>query len=491
MDKRSSRVILAAMAVAMLTLSACTSVVNGTPAAGVAPNSALTVIGDTAGPLDTTVKNALSDVFAFWKQNYPRVSAGKAFPALKGGLYSVDGFQVLQERTVRGPAAKNACIAGDPGFIIDNAAFCSLDDSVIWDRAPDHLISALLAKYGPLMVALVFAHEMGHAIQYRLGILRDHSLATIDIESQADCAAGAFLGSVLKGSSAHFRATPADIDRALLGYLQVRDPTPVAESQISHGNGFDRLNAVDDGLLHGATFCYAKNYFDRQFTERPFLRAADYQSGGNEPLDAVLNPNNTAHDPSAGGLQPDLNRFWTNAATSIGKKWAAVRTAVATRPPCAGGSSTQFGYCPADNTVYYNPGFAARAYNSLNGHTIDDSNANVTIVDNQPADFALGSLFALAWGMAVRHQLFGASLDDKDALLAAACYSGAYAKDVNRATNDDGKHPFLLSPPDMDEAASAMFTLVGLDQAFGARGTTGLQRVQSFVTGYAGGLSVC
>jgi hypothetical protein len=36
-----------------------------------------------------------------------------------------------------------------------------------------------------------------------------------------------------------------------------------------------------------------------------------------------------------------------------------------------------------------------------------------------------------------------------------------------------------------------MLNLVALDKAYGARGTTGLQRVQAFVKGYNGGLSVC
>jgi hypothetical protein len=36
-----------------------------------------------------------------------------------------------------------------------------------------------------------------------------------------------------------------------------------------------------------------------------------------------------------------------------------------------------------------------------------------------------------------------------------------------------------------------MLNLVGLDSTYGARGTTGLQRIQSFVKGYQGGLSVC
>jgi hypothetical protein len=43
----------------------------------------------------------------------------------------------------------------------------------------------------------------------------------------------------------------------------------------------------------------------------------------------------------------------------------------------------------------------------------------------------------------------------------------------------------------MDEATSAMLNLVGDAATYGARGTTGLQRIQSFVKGYNGGLSVC
>jgi predicted metalloprotease len=78
-------------------------------------------------------------------------------------------------------------------------------------------------------------------------------------------------------------------------------------------------------------------------------------------------------------------------------------------------------------------------------------------------------------------------LDDKPALLAASCYSGAYAKSVN-VNNANG---FALSPPDMDEAATAAMTLVGHQEAFGDRGTTGLDRIDSFTMGYFGDLPAC
>jgi hypothetical protein len=486
---RGSKSIAAIVALAALTLSGCATVIDGKPAAVVAPNSSLKVVGDSGSSFDTTVKNALSDVVTFWTANFPAISGGKSLPPLKGGFYSIDGASVVDTGKVTGPAAKEGCVADQPDFIVDNAAYCRVDDSIVWDRNPDHLIGVLSDKYGTLMVAMAFAHEFGHALQQRLGIFNQRR-TTIDTESQADCAAGAFMGQVMAGKAAHFRATPAQLDLALNGFLQVRDPTPVSSAQISHGNGFDRVSAIGDGMQHGPTFCYSPSYFNRQFTERPFTDQSDYVSGGNETLAQVLDPRpNDGKGNGGGGLQPDLNRFWTAAAKSTGKTWKDVSIAEADHPKCGAAATSEFGYCPDDNTVYYSSSFASVAYDSLTSIKIDRTTGNVTLVTGQPADYALGELFAMAWGLAVRHQLFNRTIDDKDALLAAACYSGAYAKDINIAPNT--QHLFTLSPPDMDEATFAMLNLVGEERAFGARGTTGLQRVQSFVKGYQGGLSVC
>ncbi|MGI8761195.1 MAG: hypothetical protein ACR2LF_07870 [Jatrophihabitantaceae bacterium] len=483
----------AAALAALTVLSACSSLVAGKPITPPkAPNAQLAVHGDSGSAFDTTTKNSLSDVMAFWRTNYPKLSGGKALPPLKGGLYSVDGADVLQTKKVTGPAAQEACIQRDPTFIVDNAAFCLLDDSIVWDRDPLHLVGVLMQKYGPLTNALVFAHEFGHAIQYRLKIDTGNTLPTIDIESQADCAAGAFMAAALASQAPHYHPSAADLDGAINGLLQVRDSTPNPGAPLSHGNGFDRVSAIDDGLLHGVTFCYSPSYFNRTFTERPYVTDQDYLSGGNECLEQVTNAGAPPADPTAcaggGGLQPDLNRFWTAAATSIHKSWTDVKIAEAPHPKCGSSSSaSEFGYCPTDNTVYFSTSFAHQAYYSLTTKKINPTNGNVTLIDNQPADFALGALFAIGWGLAVRHQLFNRGIVDQNALLSAICYTGAYAKNVNSAT----KTGFALSPPDMDEATSAVLNLVGLDKAFGSRGTTGLQRVQSFVKGYGGGLSVC
>jgi hypothetical protein len=165
-----------------------------------------------------------------------------------------------------------------------------------------------------------------------------------------------------------------------------------------------------------------------------------------------------------------------------------VAIAEASTPKCDPGGSSRFGYCSAGNTVYYDHPFAVQAYYSLPALSVNPRTARVQVVEHQPADFALGTLFAIGWGMAARHQFFNAPTDDRAGLLAAVCYTGSYAKSINVA-HPTGK--FALSPPDMDEATYAILNLVGQPQAYGARGTTGLQRIQSFVRGYFGDLSSC
>ncbi len=470
---------------AALLLTGCASVVTGHPRLGNAPDATLDVHGDSGGQFDTTVKNALSDVTDFWKEEYPKISGGHALSPLKGGYWSVDGLQVAQTKDA-GAARAEGCIAHDPSFIVDNGAFCTLDDSIAWDRAPTHLFAKLADRYSSLMVALIFAHEFGHAIQYRLGTFDKH-LPTIDTESQADCAAGAWAAYALEGKAAHFRdTTPQKIDDALAGFLNGRDQTPGTFEDVpgGHGNGFDRLSAVADGIDKGAAYCYSDGYFNsRQFTERPFRDAQEYGKGDNTPIDEVLAPSADNY------FVKDLNRFWTAAAQTVDKTFTPVQIAEASHPPCA--ASSEFGYCPDDNTVYYNTAFARQAYNSLPDVSGHANTGNIELLFNQPGDFALGVLFAIGWGMAVRHQLFNGSVGDHDALVSAICYTGAYAKDVNVDPTTHPDKDITLSPADLDEATSSMLTQVDRPAAFGARGTSGLDRIQAFVKGYRGGLSVC
>ena len=484
--RRWARIVAIAVS-AVLTLAGCAVVLDGHASLGNAPNANIAVKGSDNGHFDTVTKNALSDIEAFWTTQFPKISGGRALPPLKGGFYSVDGLKVAETGKLTGPVRFNACAKKTTAFVIDNGAFCIMDDSISWDRAPTHLFAQLAKKYGDLLIALIFAHEFGHAISYRMGVFNTPH-PTVDTESQADCAAGAWAASALKGRAAHFRnVTAASLDSALEGFLDGRDGTPGTIQDISHGNGFDRLSAVADGIDMGPSYCFSKGYFaSRHFTERPFSDPNDYAQGGNSPLSSVLAP------PGTNAFVKDLNRFWTAAAKTVNKTFKPVTIAEAAHPKCAPSGPAEFGYCASDNTVYYNRRFAQSVYYSLPGVSGNSSNGNITLVDNQPGDFALGVMFVIGWGMAVRHQLFNRSTSGKDALLSAVCYTGSYAKDVNITKAQSARKTLIyLSPSDLDEAVSSMLDEVGTQAGFGSRGTSGLTRIQNFVQGYNKGLSSC
>ncbi|HEX8767596.1 MAG TPA: neutral zinc metallopeptidase [Jatrophihabitans sp.] len=447
------------------------------------PNAAVRVINDGRTPFDQEVKNAIADLQAFWRTNYPRVSGGRPYPELRGGIYSVDGTKVS------GALTRNACLRQDPKAAANNAFYCTADDSVVYDRNREHLVAQLGEKYGSFMITAVVAHEWGHAMQQRLGIFEagpgQSRLPTIVTETQADCAAGAFISAVQKGQTAHVSVDQQELESTLLGYLQVRDPPPVSYRQISHGNGFDRLSAMADGIANGVTFCFSQEFFDREFTERPFTSDVDYLQKGNLPYARIIDP--TPDSPDESSLQNVLNEFWTEAAASVDKSWADVRVQQTVDSDCPDVQASQFDYCPSGNYVYFTDEFARQAYNSLPDKRLDRSTGKLTLIDDAPADYSLGMLFVYGWGMAVRSQLFRAPIEGKEALLAASCYSGAFTAAINTGRSEG----FRLSPPDMDEATSAVIKLVPSSKAYGAQGTTALERIQRFTRGYFGGLPDC
>ena len=146
------------------------------------------------------------------------------------------------------------------------------------------LVPELYEEFGGFTLGIVFAHELGHAIQERAGVAGP----TIMRELQADCFAGAWTADVEDGGAEHFEVGIEDLDRAVAGFLELRDEVGVvrADHPAAHGTGFDRIGAFVEGYEHGASRCaaYPDEFAagDHLVVEVPFSQA-DFQTGGNLP----------------------------------------------------------------------------------------------------------------------------------------------------------------------------------------------------------------
>src|SRR5690606_11787693 len=109
------------------------------------------------------------------------------------------------------------------------------DDAVAWDQ--EFLIPSLEQEFGSFTIAVVVAHEWGHAIQARARI----DEPTIVTELQADCFAGAWIRHVQFDRPSRFAVSTEDLDLALAGFLALKDaPGALATDANAHGSGFDR-----------------------------------------------------------------------------------------------------------------------------------------------------------------------------------------------------------------------------------------------------------
>lgn len=450
------RLLLAAV-VATTLVAGCTSQIAGSGSQSQVRQGGdtnFTIIGDEGTAYDELAKKAMIDTYAFWDEAYPQLSGGQPFDDLAGGVWSVDGADPSPE------SLKEGCLAKVATVVQDNLMHCRLDDSIAYDRT-SKFFTDLVKKNGDFTLAAVFAHEMGHAIQYRLQI----DLPTVYSETQADCFAGAWIGWILDGNGTNFRISGDELDQSLTGYIQLRDPDgSAADDQGAHGNGFDRIAALADGIQYGAPFCIS-DWAARGLTERPYTSQADYDSGGDLPYDGDPGGSDTVTLGPA-----DLESFWLDAFGSRGRVWKPVKAEETSKPSCSSEKLKDVGYCSADNTVQYSDEVLRDAY----GY----------------GDFAAMTMLGIGWGLSVRSQL-GRDTDNGEALLAASCYQGAYAATRNVEVAPTSGTGLTLSPSDMDEGTIALLTLVGADDAYGERGTQGYERVQYFITGYFGGLSSC
>jgi predicted metalloprotease len=416
--------------------------------------SRLPAPGDTTpAPSSTrssdTVTRSIQDVERFWTTEFPQVSGGKKFVKVRGGYHPY---------TESSPPPD----CGDqPGQYQPNAFYCPEGDYIAWDA--QNLIPQLQSDFGPVLVGVVFAHEYGHAIQVRLG---QTNRPTVVLEQQADCFAGAWLGDALAGHSKVFKNISAkQLDNTVAGLLMLRDqPGTPAQDQQAHGNAFDRIRALQDGVQDGAGKCAQYDADNLPVTEVPFTSQEDAQNGGDLPYDKAVTL-----------LSQDAEQYWERTFPRLtGKNWQQMQVEPynGAAPDCNDPDKTADGdafYCPSGSFVAFdNQDLGPQLYQNIGDNAVG---------------MLLGDLFARA-----AQDRRGQSTKTKAGQLAVDCLAGSWTNDMLHRTPGSGNQ-VTLSPGDLDEAVSALLAFGRADE--GSGGPTAFDRIAAYRNGVLQGLSAC
>ncbi len=382
-----------------------------------------TTVGASAD--DLLVRAGLDDVESYWAQAMATVFPGQKYAPIAGGFYSYTS-------TSKVPPCPGVTKYSD---VARNAFYCPKGDLVAWDD--EKLIPGMRKQFGDFAIGIVMAHEVGHAIQARVAFQG----ATVTREQQADCYAGAWVASVWNGYSKKFKVTLNELDAAVAGFLQLRDPIGTdANDKSAHGSAFDRVGAFQDGFINGAKPCsiYTDATVSALLVELPFKSQSDANSGGT-----------LAYDNAVSASFVDLEDFWSTVFAQAGKQWT-----------------------PLKGTVGVTPELAQRAYKGI-------------------GDFAVSTLIGHGYATLVQ-KVVGEAGTPLQQSLQADCLTGTWAASL--FLNDRPHAAFHLSPGDLDEAITALLlqgdSAANVNSGKSTVGTS-FMRITAFRTGFLSGIAEC
>jgi predicted metalloprotease len=427
----------------------------------IAPDTGLD--GDEAPTSDQVVEAALTDVEAFWRRSFEDVY-GEPYEPITGGFWAY------------GPESEQPpCGTPPPDYadIAGNAFYCPGDDLIAWDDV--NLIPQLYDEFGGFTLGIVFAHELGHAIQARA---RTNG-PTVMLEMQADCFAGAWAHDVEEGNSEFFELTLDDLDKAVAGFLELRDGVgTAAEDPAAHGTGFDRIGSFVDGYEQGLEFC--ATYPDRLasgdlvIVEVPFEQQDDFERGGNLPLADLV--------PS---LLEDLENFWTTLFDERGVEWTPVRDVVPVDP------DIDEVECGGD--AYSGDTLVNASFYCIDSDTIFIDGVNLIPTLDEIGDYAVATEIARQYAFAAQARL-GVEENTLATNLNADCLTGVYASSGFLGNRQDQGQTLFLSPGDLDEAVIAFLLNSDASEDVDAGQVsvgTAFQRFDAYREGFLSGTRAC
>jgi predicted metalloprotease len=434
-----SHAVLAVWLTVGLLSAGCAQVVVGKPNAVAEPSSFARV--DTA-------QTAVAALQAFWRTQFP---ASFAEP-----WRDITHFVPVHARDRDVPCVSSAADVADQAF------YCPSADAVVWDA--DGLIPQVERDDGATAVLVVLAHEVGHAVQTRLGVddrqaKQPARYPTILLEAMADCYAGVALNHFVQQPPPGLSLGADGRDQAMASLIAFRDPLGVSpRDSAAHGDAFDRVSAFQDGYDGSATTCAGMTTANHPFTQRTFGSATDQARQGNLPPDQLLS-----------GIAESAPAFFTQSAAAAGASgWQA---------PSLSGAA---GGCAAAEQ-------GAVAWCGAGGPIVVDRSALAGIEDKF-GDYAGATLIAGRYGIAMLDAL-GRPVTGGAAGAAATCLAGAYTGSLFTA-----RGAFTLSPGDLDEAVEVL-----LAQDWTARDAQGAadpaehgyDRIDHFRAGVFGGAKSC
>jgi Putative neutral zinc metallopeptidase len=414
-----------------------------------------TVRGGTGTASDRLAADVATGVEQFWREQFP-VRFGRRW-------VNIHAFYAVDPSNAGVPAP---CLR-QPSELANQALFCPRLDIVAWDRTG--LVPRLRATYGDGAVLVALAHEIGHAVQDRLGIdaaaqaREPDRYPTILMEAMADCFAGVVVHAATDGGIAGLHVTPAGLDRSLQALLTFRDPVGVAITRTAHGDAFDRASAFQDGYQNGAGTCAGMTVHNQTFTQRGYTSLSDVMASGDLPLDDLL-----------GSMGPDASSWFGNLVRSRGGTWRTSLVTLLNVGRCGTPDLARQGpvrYCASSGAVTASAHDLGQVHNGLGDY------ASAELVASRYALAALGAL--------------GHPVQGPSAGRAAVCLTGAYTRSLLDRNAGGG---FGLSPGDIDEAVQEL-----LDRDFAARdaagqapgGDLGFQRIEQFRAGALSGPDSC
>jgi predicted metalloprotease len=420
----------------------------------------------TAQPYDKELRAAIGDIQDFWESEMPAVY-GIPYERLPNSDIHAYTAKTNMKSITECARATNRTYEDFKG----NAFFCRLDGTVNYDNGA--LFPRLYKKFGTAFtLALVLSHEWGHVIQAQTGT---QFPVTVLSEQQADCFAGAWVASVEAGGSPQLDLEPGDLDRALAGLLELRDPPgndPTEKG--AHGSGFDRVNAFQQGVQGGVARCAQFTENPPSVVELPFQSAQDVIQGGNLPFREVLPV-----------TQQDLDLYWEQF-TFGGSPYQSVSDVISYNPK----DRKSLPECPSlslaprdyKDSVFYceDEDFVAYDRDLIRG------------VYNEIGDFGVALLIGNAWASAMQSRL-GVTGESKEVGLQADCFTGAWVGSVPvdqegtvqaRGRPGEREAAFALSPGDLDEVVQAFLIFADPTEATEAARGTAFERMEAFRLGF-------